>query len=100
MYIVCIPLKCTGIGRATAIALAEAGWSVTLTARREAQLLETRSVCIQSRKDRTGTDIGEDSFLIAPGDITSEEFIRQLFAKTVEKFGRCHLTESRCCQQC
>lgn len=88
MYIVCTPLKCTGIGRATAIALAEAGWSVALTARREAQLLETRSVCIQSRKDRTGTDIGEDSFLIAPGDITNEEFIRQLFSKTVEKFGR------------
>ncbi|PPR07120.1 hypothetical protein CVT24_010956 [Panaeolus cyanescens] len=68
----------SGIGRATAIALSEASWTVVLTARREEELKETAKRC-------------SSSTLVIAGDIVSEVFVKQLFEKTVSTFGRLDL---------
>jgi NADP-dependent 3-hydroxy acid dehydrogenase YdfG len=66
-----------GIGRATAIALSVAGWSVVLTGRRLDQLQETEKSCASG------------STLIVVGEVTDEEFVARLFKETVDKFGTC-----------
>lgn len=68
----------SGIGRASAIALSSAGWKVVLSARRESELHATASEC------RWET-------LVVPGDISKEEAVVELFAKTIEVFGRVDL---------
>ncbi|KIJ57740.1 hypothetical protein HYDPIDRAFT_53144, partial [Hydnomerulius pinastri MD-312] len=70
----------SGIGRHTAIALSAAGWTLALTARRLAQLEETKAACANP-----------ESCLLIDGDITSEEFVKGLFEQTVKKFGRLDL---------
>jgi len=67
----------SGIGRATAITLAKAGWSLVLFARRTEQLQETQAHCPHP-----------DQCLLVPGDITNEEAVVKLFASAVERFGR------------
>ncbi|KIY71735.1 NAD(P)-binding protein [Cylindrobasidium torrendii FP15055 ss-10] len=69
-----------GIGRATAIALSKAGWSILLTARNEANLEETRQLC----------ETPENCLPIA-GDVTNEDFVKTLFERTAEHFGRLDL---------
>ncbi|PBK97923.1 NAD(P)-binding protein [Armillaria gallica] len=70
----------SGIGRQSAIALSNAGWNVVLTARREEALQESLKLCLHP----------ENSLVIA-GDVTNEDFVKELFAKTVERFGRLDL---------
>ncbi|KAF9235193.1 hypothetical protein BU15DRAFT_89677 [Melanogaster broomeanus] len=70
----------SGIGRHSAIALSAAGWSLTLTARRLAQLEETKDACANPT-----------SCLLVAGDITDEEFVKSLFEQTIKKFGRLDL---------
>ncbi|KAF9220496.1 NAD(P)-binding protein [Gyrodon lividus] len=70
----------SGIGRHTAIALSVAGWSLTLTARRLAQLEETKVACANP-----------ESCLLVDGDITDEGFVKSLFEQTLKKFGRLDL---------
>lgn len=65
-----------GIGRRTAIALSIAGWNVVLTGRRVDALKETAD--LTSRIDYC---------LIITGDVTDEEFVKDLFARSVDKFG-------------
>ncbi|KAK0222057.1 oxidoreductase protein [Armillaria fumosa] len=69
----------SGIGRQSAIALSNAGWNVVLTARREEALQESLKLC--SHPENT---------LIIAGDVTSEDFVKELFAKVVERFGESH----------
>ncbi|NJN84263.1 MAG: SDR family oxidoreductase [Caldilineaceae bacterium] len=70
----------TGIGRATALALLDAGYSVVLSGRRVEPL------------EKTAADSGAgDRALIVSTDVTSHESIKALFAKTVEAFGRLDL---------
>ena len=66
-----------GIGRATAIALAQAGWSVAIVARRVDKLRETSELC------------GGDSskVYVFEGDVTQEDDVTRLFRTTVEHFG-------------
>ncbi len=68
----------SGIGRASALALLEDGWSVSLAGRRSDPLQETVSlagpVC-----ERT---------LVVPTDVADEDAMRNLFDKTKERFGR------------
>jgi NAD(P)-dependent dehydrogenase (short-subunit alcohol dehydrogenase family) len=66
-----------GIGRLTAVALAGAGWNVTLTGRRRDALAETVKLC-SSNSERC---------LIVAGNITNEQFVEQLFEDTVGHFG-------------
>ncbi|RDB17839.1 putative oxidoreductase YohF [Hypsizygus marmoreus] len=70
----------SGIGRKTAIALSAAGWNVVLTGRRLSALSETLDLIP-----------GPASCLVVSGDITSELLVAELFAKTVERFGRLDL---------
>jgi NAD(P)-dependent dehydrogenase (short-subunit alcohol dehydrogenase family) len=66
----------TGIGRASALALCESGWSVALAGRRKEQLEETASL---AKGGKT---------LAVPTDVTEPEQVAALFAAVKEKFGR------------
>jgi NADP-dependent 3-hydroxy acid dehydrogenase YdfG len=70
----------SGIGRASAVALAENGWSVALAGRRKDALEETAAMF----------PAGAQS-LVAPTDVTKPDQIRALFAATKERFGRLDL---------
>ena len=70
----------SGIGRASAIALANAGWSLALFARRAEQLQETQAQCPHP-----------DKVLLISGDVTNEEAVVDLFRSTVQRFGQCYL---------
>lgn len=69
----------SGIGRAIAIALDQAGWTLVLTGRREETLWETAEICVE--KDP----------MVLVCDITSEEDVRSLFEKIEAQFGRLDL---------
>ena len=68
----------SGIGKAAALALAEAGYAVTLAGRRADKLEEVAG------------EAGQAS-LAVPTDVTDPESVRQLFAATTERFGRLDL---------
>lgn len=68
----------SGIGRASAIALSQAGFAVVLTGRRAEALEETRA------------KIAGDALCVA-ADVTDPASVKSLFAKTVERFGRLDL---------
>jgi len=71
-----------GIGKAAALALAEAGAKVVLAARTVSQL-EEAAADILSRTGRPA--------LAVPTDISRAEAVQQLMAKTVEAFGTVHI---------
>ncbi|MEU5024896.1 SDR family oxidoreductase [Streptomyces milbemycinicus] len=70
----------SGIGRAVALELADAGWSVALAGRRREALVETERLA------------GRDGAVIAvPTDVTRPEQIDALFAAVRDRFGRLDL---------
>ena len=71
----------SGIGRAAALALLEAGWRVALAGRRAEALEETR---------RLAGDASERA-LPVPTDVTSEDRVRALFDVIRNEFGRLDL---------
>lgn len=71
----------SGIGKAVAMALLKEGYKVSLAGRRTAPLEQTL-------KDSGAKELAG---LIVPTDVTSPESVRELFAKTKEKFGRLDL---------
>jgi NAD(P)-dependent dehydrogenase (short-subunit alcohol dehydrogenase family) len=70
----------SGIGRAVALALLQAGWSVALAGRRADALLQVVSE----------SGAGERARAI-PTDVTNESEVAHLFASTIEQFGRLDL---------
>ncbi len=68
----------TGIGKSSALALLNDGWSVALAGRR-AELLE-----------KTREQVGEEekNAIVVRTDVGDPEAVRELFAKTKEAFGR------------
>ncbi|SDJ52947.1 NADP-dependent 3-hydroxy acid dehydrogenase YdfG [Paraburkholderia steynii] len=68
----------SGIGRATAIALANAGFTVALIGRREEPLLETRETI----------RIAGGAASVFSADVTSEASIEQAFSRIAHEFGR------------
>ena len=68
----------TGVGRSTALAFLNAGYSVVLTGRREEPLQETA--------DMSGAP--DDRILIKTCDVGKAEEVAELFAATKERFGR------------
>jgi len=71
----------SGIGRATAHALLEAGWTVVLAGRRREMLDETAALT-QARPPRT---------LVVPTDIRDQAAVADLFARVKETYGRIDL---------
>jgi NAD(P)-dependent dehydrogenase (short-subunit alcohol dehydrogenase family) len=71
----------TGIGRACAIALAQAGYRVALAGRKADALQATITQAQQA-------GLSEAQFLACPTDVTQEPQVRALFAATVQAFGR------------
>jgi NAD(P)-dependent dehydrogenase (short-subunit alcohol dehydrogenase family) len=71
----------TGIGKASAVALARAGWAVALAGRRK-ELLEATAAEAKTAGART---------LVVPTDVADPAAIRALFARTREAFGRLDL---------
>jgi len=69
----------SGIGRAVALALREAGWSVALAGRRADPLEETARLA------------GGARILAVPTDVSDPASVDVLFAKVVETFGRVDL---------
>jgi NAD(P)-dependent dehydrogenase (short-subunit alcohol dehydrogenase family) len=68
----------SGIGRAVALAMQSAGYSVSLAGRRAAELEETAAMGVE----------GGGAMLVVPTDVRKPESIRALFDATREKFGR------------
>ena len=68
----------SGVGRAVALGLIEAGYSVVLAGRRKEQLDETAKL---------GEGKGPAA-LAVPTDVTDPESVKALFARTREAFGR------------
>jgi NAD(P)-dependent dehydrogenase (short-subunit alcohol dehydrogenase family) len=69
----------SGIGRAVSVALGGEGYMVVLAGRRKAALMETAQT------------IGPENTLVIPTDVTMPESVSELFAKTIETFGRLDL---------
>ena len=71
----------SGIGRATAHALLEAGWTVVLAGRRREMLDETAALA-QARPPRT---------LVVPTDVRDPAAVAALFNRVKESYGRIDL---------
>ncbi len=71
----------SGIGRAVALALIQEGYGVVLAGRRFEPLQQ-----IVSESTSAGSQV-----MAVPTDVTQPESVRNLFAKTVEQFGRLDL---------
>ena len=71
----------SGIGRVTALALWDAGYSLVLAGRRENKLRETWSAA----------GVGADRALIVPTDVSDRQAVAQLFAAAKARFGRLDL---------
>ena len=68
----------TGVGRATAIKLSDAGFSVILIGRREGKLEETKKVC-------------NDQALVFPMDVSNEVDVKKCFEMIKKNFARVDL---------
>jgi NAD(P)-dependent dehydrogenase (short-subunit alcohol dehydrogenase family) len=69
----------SGVGKASALALAKAGWTVVLAGRRKDAL------------DATAVAAGGARTLAVPTDVTDPASVKALFARTKEAFGRLDL---------
>ncbi|KWE80337.1 SDR family oxidoreductase [Burkholderia territorii] len=68
----------SGIGRAAAIALANAGYTVALIGRNEASLGDTKAAIVAARGDAH----------VFPADVTDEASVEHAFARIARAFGR------------
>jgi NAD(P)-dependent dehydrogenase (short-subunit alcohol dehydrogenase family) len=71
----------SGIGRAVALGMLAAGYSVVLTGRRMARLEETAAM----------GDRGGERMLAVASDVSQPDSVKQLFSRTRETFGRLDL---------
>jgi NADP-dependent 3-hydroxy acid dehydrogenase YdfG len=69
----------TGVGRATAFALATAGWAVALLGRTESTLKETRSLSPRP-----------DEMLVLPCDVADAAAVKQATQTALSRFGGVH----------
>uniref|UniRef100_A0A914WR07 Uncharacterized protein n=1 Tax=Plectus sambesii TaxID=2011161 RepID=A0A914WR07_9BILA len=71
----------SGIGRGTALLLAQQGATLTITGRNTEKLEETKKQLLSAGST-------EDKILVVVGDVTKEEDTKRLIAETVNKFGK------------
>src|SRR4051794_16736746 len=69
----------SGVGRATAISLARAGWEVTLMARRREALEKTVEMAPEEARGRMH---------LWPGDIVDKGAVEAMARSVLERFGR------------
>jgi NAD(P)-dependent dehydrogenase (short-subunit alcohol dehydrogenase family) len=74
----------TGVGRSAALALAADSWSIVVSGRRSELLDETLALAADN-------GLGDDDGLAVVGDVSAEADVANLFALTVERFGRVDL---------
>jgi len=72
----------SGVGRASAIALAAEGAAVVLAGRREGLLWETATLATSKR----GNDA--DKVLVTPCDVSDRADVQNMVARTLDRFGR------------
>ncbi|NEA62042.1 SDR family oxidoreductase [Streptomyces sp. SID12488] len=82
----------SGIGRAVALELLGAGWSVALTGRRTERLEETAALAPEGRTPE-GTQAGtsKGACLVVRADVAQPDDVTALFAAVRERFGRLDL---------
>ena len=68
----------SGIGRATAVAMWQAGYSLVLAGRRQETLQQTLAAAA----------VAADRALIVPTDVSDFQAVRRLFAMTKARYGR------------
>jgi NAD(P)-dependent dehydrogenase (short-subunit alcohol dehydrogenase family) len=71
----------SGIGRAAAVGLAGAGFTLVLVGRRRARLEETAEVCLAAGAEA----------VVVPADVTDEAAVEAVFAAVRDRFGRLDL---------
>jgi NAD(P)-dependent dehydrogenase (short-subunit alcohol dehydrogenase family) len=81
----------SGIGKATAIALFADGWNVVFAGRRVERLEQAIEEAGRERQKQAGDEQSAPRALAVQTDVTSQESVRNLFARTVETFGRLDL---------
>ncbi|GAA6005169.1 SDR family oxidoreductase [Rhodotorula paludigena] len=79
----CVTGASSGIGRASAVALAKAGWTVIVSGRRADELDETIR---QARQESADAEL-----LAVPGDLGKPEDVDTLFQTIKERYGRLDL---------
>jgi NAD(P)-dependent dehydrogenase (short-subunit alcohol dehydrogenase family) len=77
----------SGIGRAAALALFREGYGVTLAGRRAEALAATMKLAAETASEADA----QERLWAVPTDVTDEAGVRELFDKTVARFGRVDL---------
>ncbi|MEV2214601.1 SDR family oxidoreductase [Streptomyces sp. NPDC050997] len=80
----------SGIGRAVALELLGAGWSVALAGRRPQPLEETSRLAPQAPEGSADSQ-GTGASIAVPTDVSQPDEVAALFAATVARFGRVDL---------
>jgi len=78
MKVVIVTGASSGIGKATSIRFLKQGWCVVLAGRRESRLVETIAE----------SGVEDNKALAVQTDVQNLDSVKQLFSKTLEKFGR------------
>jgi NAD(P)-dependent dehydrogenase (short-subunit alcohol dehydrogenase family) len=81
----------SGIGKATAVALFADGWSVVFAGRRVDRLEQAIVEATEARRDQAREAARIPRAIAVQTDVTSQDSVRNLFARTQETFGRLDL---------
>lgn len=81
----------SGIGKATAVALFADGWNVVFAGRRVERLEKAIEEANSARRARSSEDSPTPRALAVQTDVTQQDSVRHLFARTRETFGRLDL---------
>ncbi|NLG77390.1 MAG: SDR family oxidoreductase, partial [Xanthomonadaceae bacterium] len=81
----------SGIGKATAVALFADGWNVVFAGRRVDRLEKAIEEANSARRARSSEDSPTPRALAVQTDVTQQDSVRHLFARTRETFGRLDL---------
>ncbi|GAB5406150.1 MAG: SDR family oxidoreductase [Aureliella sp.] len=78
----------SGIGRHTAMALVQRGFSVGLMGRTEQSLRETASLAAQQHPSTGTSDTPLGTSIVVVGSVSDESAVEECFTKVVDSFGR------------